>query len=167
MVQIAPLLFAGLIAWSVSTPFKRTVAQVEADIARISTQATAFDNAIELFASSGIASLMDALSSALNLTSQFNTATTDVAILEAFEPTIIDALTNIINKKAAFQELAIARIPALVLSGLRTLNTSSAAACDAFERGLTGATLADLVTEARQTQSIGTAAFNEAIAAYT
>ncbi|KAG6908388.1 hypothetical protein DXG01_004817 [Tephrocybe rancida] len=160
MVQIAPLLiFAGLIASSVSTPFKRTVAQVEADIARISTQTTALDNAIKSFASSGAGSLTDALNTGPVSEADARTILNSV---EAFEPTIIDALTNIIGKKAAFQALPIGGIPALVLSDLRSLSTSTAA----FETGLIGAAPADLVSEARQVQSSVTAAFNAAIAAY-
>ncbi|KAG6906215.1 hypothetical protein DXG01_015154 [Tephrocybe rancida] len=163
MVQIAPLLlFAGFIASSVSTPFKRTVAQVEADVAKISILATAFDNAIKSFASSGVGSLADALNT--GPLSEVD-ARNILAGIEGFGPTIVDALTNIIDKKAAFEGLEIASIPGLIFSDLTNLNTSSAAACFNFEAELIGAA-AVLLPEARQTQSIVTDAFNRAIAAY-
>ncbi|KAG6854056.1 hypothetical protein C0991_011034 [Blastosporella zonata] len=151
MVQIVSLfLLAGLVASSVSTPFKRTVAQVEADIASIVSSTTSLENAIQGFPASGLVGALGIHTSATGLNSQITAATTDVkntgAVTEAdagtilnsvkaFEPTIIQALTNIVSKKAAFQALPLGGIPALVLSDLQALSASTAA----FEKALVAA----------------------------
>jgi hypothetical protein len=56
MVQLSRLIFSlSLLAASVATPLKRTVAQVESDIANISSQVTTLDNNIKAFPGSGLA----------------------------------------------------------------------------------------------------------------
>lgn len=55
MVRLATsfIFIAGLVVSGIATPFKRTVAQVEADIASISSQTTTLDNNIKSFANPG------------------------------------------------------------------------------------------------------------------
>ncbi len=61
MVQLSSFFAALTVVTAVcSAPTKRTVAQVEADIATISTQVTALDNAITAFPDTG-GSLINAL----------------------------------------------------------------------------------------------------------
>ncbi|KAG6857272.1 hypothetical protein H0H87_007105 [Tephrocybe sp. NHM501043] len=169
---------ATLIVTSASMLLKRTVSQVEADIAGISNQTTSLNNAIKSFANSS-ASAAVALREALSTGAVSETdARTILTSVEAFEPTIIDTLTNIVSNKAALQALTLGGIPALVLSDLRTLNTSTAA----FESSLLAAapvsqdfrivpriltvSQTDLLSEGRQVQANITDAFNKAIAAY-
>jgi len=145
MVRIASTLFLALsfVATGICTPVKRTVEQIQTDIASISTQVTSLDNAITAFPATG-GTLLNALaihSSSGSLISSLQTATGDViatgpvnevdgrAILsavEAFAPTIIHALEGIVVKKPAFQALPIGGIPALVLQDLKDLQTNAA-----------------------------------------
>ncbi|KAG6856140.1 hypothetical protein H0H87_007145 [Tephrocybe sp. NHM501043] len=179
MVQITSLLvIAAMIITTASVPLKRSD-PLEGDILSISALTASLDDAIKLFASLGPGQLVDALAihgNATVLKTQLDTATGDVSTgvvseddartflnsIEAFEPTIIDALTNIVSKKAAFQALPIGGIPALVLSDLRALNTSTTV----FENRLLASTPPDLLAEGRQVQTSINAAFNKAIAAY-
>ncbi|KAF8895811.1 hydrophobic surface binding protein [Mucidula mucida] len=180
MVQLSSFFAALTVVTAVcSAPTKRTVAQVEADIATISTQVTALDNAITAFPDTG-GSLINALaihSSATTLISTLSTATTDtqntaafseadgstiLASVEAFEPTILHALTGIAAKQPAFAALPIGGIPALVLQDLQNLDAGTAAFADA----LIAKSPADLVDEANEIKSTIGDAFDTAIAAY-
>ncbi|KAJ7106663.1 hydrophobic surface binding protein A-domain-containing protein [Mycena epipterygia] len=180
MVQLSRLLFTfSLFAASFTTPVKRTVAQVEADIASISTQVTTLDNAINAFSNTG-GSLTAALAihtDATNLEGTLNKGTTDVAAtgtvdeadattilnsVVAIEPVILNALQGIAAKEPAFAALPIGGIPALILADLQTLKTNTTS----FATALINAAPADLKAEATAISNNITAAFNTAIAAY-
>ncbi|KAJ7101305.1 hydrophobic surface binding protein [Mycena belliarum] len=158
----------------------RDVAKVKADIATITTQVTTLDNAIQAFPLSG-GSLLNALTihnTATGLITTLNGATTDVtstgplgeadgrAVLtsvEAIQPVILDALTNIVVKKPGFASLPIGGLPALILQDLKNLKTATSA----FATALVANAPADLVEEAKTVQTTITNAFDPAIAAYS
>lgn len=55
MVQLSRLLLSlALVAASLATPLKRTVAQIEADLATLQSQVTSLDNNIKGFPASGL-----------------------------------------------------------------------------------------------------------------
>ncbi|KAF7978610.1 hypothetical protein HWV62_45348 [Athelia sp. TMB] len=181
MVQIASKFLAlgavVLSASAISLP-KRTVAQVESDIAAISTQVTSLDNSINTFPDSG-GSLSAALAintASRNLNTAITTATTDTKALTApvgdsdaqviidavsgFTPTIVDALNNIIAKKPSFDALIVA--DTLVQEDLASLNSSTVA----FENALLSLAPGDLQSQAEALIAEINAAFAKAIAAY-
>ncbi|KAJ7484828.1 hydrophobic surface binding protein [Mycena galericulata] len=181
MVQISRFLTVlSVAAVGLALSVKRTVAQVEADIATISTQVTTLDNAIEAYPTSG-GTLLAALtihSDATTLITTLNSATTDVTntgalaeadartilnSVEAIEPTIFDALTDIVTKQASFAALPIGGIPALILQDLTNLKTATVA----FAAALVSNAPADLQAEATTVEDNITAAFDPAIAAYS
>ncbi|KAG7446292.1 hydrophobic surface binding protein [Guyanagaster necrorhizus] len=182
MVQIPTGLFLllSVVTATSAIPTKRTVAQVEADIADIVTQVDALDSSINAFPATG-GSLLAALaihSSATTLISTLQTATTDttatdafseddgatiLASVEAFEPTILDALTAIVAKEPAFEALPIGGIPALVLQDLQGLNSATGAFSDA----LIAKSPADLVDQADEIKTTIGNGFDTAIAAYS
>ncbi|KAJ7135877.1 hydrophobic surface binding protein [Mycena epipterygia] len=180
MVQLSRLLFTfSLFAASFTTPVKRTVAQIEADIATIKTQVTTLDTAINAFPNTG-GTLLAALTihtDATTLEGTLNQGTTDVkatgtvdeadgtTILNsviAIEPIILDALKGIAAKQPAFAALPIGGIPALILQDLQNLklNTTN------FATALIAAAPTDLKTEATAILNNITTGFNTAIAAY-
>ncbi|KAJ7611149.1 hydrophobic surface binding protein [Mycena rosella] len=180
MVQFSRLIFSlSLFAAAFATPVKRTVAQVEADIASISAQVTTLDNAIKAFPATG-GSLVAALTihtDATSLETTLNQGTSDVtatgtvseadgrtilSAVEAFEPTILDALTQIAAKQPAFAALPIGGIPALILQDLQTLKTDTVN----FSNALIANAPADLKAEATTLTNNITNGFNTAIAAY-
>ncbi|KAJ7637249.1 hydrophobic surface binding protein [Mycena polygramma] len=179
MVHFSPLLVSlSLVAASLATPVKRTVAQVEADIASISTQVTTLDNDISAFPASGLAGALSIHTAAGTLESTLNTGTSDVTAtgtfseadgttilhaVEAIEPTILDALSQITAKQADFAALPIGGLPALILQDLKTLKTDT----DAFAAALIAAAPADLKTEATTISTNIDAGFDTAIAAYS
>ncbi|KAF9459839.1 hydrophobic surface binding protein [Collybia nuda] len=161
MVHISStlLLAFAFVATAISTPLKRTVAEIQADIADISAQVTSLDQKITAFPATGgslAAALIDPFgkrtsqaihSSSGTLVASLKKGTTDVtatgpvneadggAILSsvnAFEPTIQHALVGIVEKRPAFQALPIGGIPALVLQDLKDLNTNTVAFSDAL-----------------------------------
>ncbi|KAJ7487852.1 hydrophobic surface binding protein [Mycena latifolia] len=180
MVQFSRLLLSfSLLAVAVTSPVKRTVAQVEADIATISTQVTALDNAINAFPNTGgsLAAALAIHTDATSLETTLNKATTDVTStgtvdeadgrtilnsVEAFEPTILDALKGIAAKEPAFAALPIGGIPALILQDLQTLKTDTIN----FSNALIANAPSDLKSEATDLTNNITAGFNTAIAAY-
>ncbi|KAJ7917166.1 hydrophobic surface binding protein [Mycena leptocephala] len=181
MVQITRFLAVlSVAAVGLALSVKRDAATVEADISKISTQVTTLDNAIEAFPLTG-GSLVNALAihtDATNLITTLNGAVTDVGAtgalseddgrtilssVEAIEPTILDALTDIVVKKPAFAALPIGGLPALILQDLKNLKTATVA----FAAGLVAIAPADLVAEATELQNNITAAFDPAIAAYS
>ncbi|PPR05308.1 hypothetical protein CVT26_011567 [Gymnopilus dilepis] len=158
-----------------------TVADVEADLQNIATQTTTLDNAINAFPNTG-GSLLNALAihnDAVNLGSAIDKGTSDVngapkpfseadgttvlQAVQAIEPTILDTLTVIVQKKAAFQGLPIGGIPALVLQDLQNLNASTFK----FEAALISAAPTDLIPTATTIESAINSAFATAIAAYS
>ncbi|KAJ6571645.1 hydrophobic surface binding protein A-domain-containing protein [Mycena capillaripes] len=179
MVQFSRLFFSlSLVAAAFATPVKRTVAQVEADIASISSQVTTLDNDIKGFPASGLAGALGIHAAAGTLGSTLNTGTTDVtntgtvseadgatilSSVQAFEPTILDALTQITAKQPNFAALPIGGIPALVLQDLKNLKTST----DGFSGALIAAAPADLKAQATAIQTAIDAAFSKAITAFS
>ncbi|EDR06867.1 hydrophobic surface binding protein [Laccaria bicolor S238N-H82] len=186
MVQIASRFFVliSCVALGLSTPLKRTIDQVKADVADISTKVTTLDNAINAFPMTG-GTLLAALgihSSATALVTTLATATTDVtatgpleeqdgsdilnAVL-AIEPIIGDALQQIVVKQPAFKvgwsALPIGGLPALILQDLKNLNDKTVSFSDA----LISTAPADLVDAATNLRDRVVNAFTAAIAAYT
>ncbi|KAJ7031749.1 hydrophobic surface binding protein [Mycena alexandri] len=181
MVQITRFLTVlSVAAVGLALSLKRDVAKVESDIATISSQVTTLDNAIEAYPTTG-GTLLAALgihTDATNLVTTLNGATTDATAngaldeddartiltsVEALEPIILDALTDIVVKKPAFAALPIGGLPALILADLKNLKTATVA----FAGALISAAPADLTDEATQLQNNITAAFDPAIAAYS
>ncbi|KAK0461274.1 hydrophobic surface binding protein [Desarmillaria tabescens] len=174
------VLFLSVVTASSALITKRTVAQVEADIANIATQVNALDSSIKAFPDTG-GSLISALaihSSATSLISTLQTATTDttatdafsesdgatiLAAVEGFEPTILDALTAIVEKQPAFQALPIGGIPALVLQDLQNLDSGTTA----FSNALIAKSPADLLDQANEIKTTIADAFDTAISAYS
>ncbi|KAJ7752474.1 hydrophobic surface binding protein [Mycena maculata] len=167
----------SLVAASLAAPAKRTVAQVEADIATISSQVTALDNDINGFPASGLLGALDIHSAAGTLETALDQATSDVTAtgpldeadgttilnaVEAIEPTIINALTSISTKQADFAAEPISGLSALVLVDLQTLQTDT----DGFGNALIANAPADLVATAQTILANINAAFSTAIAAY-
>ncbi|KAF7349328.1 hypothetical protein MSAN_01722400 [Mycena sanguinolenta] len=151
MVQFTRLFVSlCLIAASVSSPTKRTAAQVEADIAKISSQATAWDKDIKGFPDSGMLGFLKIDLAAESLESSLKTATSDVKAngalseadgttilseVQAILPVILDALARLTAEKPSFAALLVPGIPAVVLADLKALNAST----DAFANALLAA----------------------------
>ncbi|KAF7350153.1 Hydrophobic surface binding protein [Mycena venus] len=191
MVQITRFLTVlSVAAVGLALTVKRDAATVEADIAKISSQVTTLDNAIEAYPPhrwnscqcSGMPFCDDCHAihtDATNLITTLNGAVTDVTVatpqlseadgrtiltsVEAIEPVILDALTDIVVKKPAFAALPIGGIPALILQDLEKLKTATVA----FSSGLITIAPPDLVDEATDLSNNITAAFDPAIAAYS
>ncbi|PPQ81568.1 hypothetical protein CVT25_013411 [Psilocybe cyanescens] len=171
-----------VLASLVSVAFASTVADVEADIATITSQTKSLDQAIIAFPNSG-GSLINALAihtDAVNLGSAIDKGTTDVngvtpkpiaeadgktilSAVQTLQPIIIDTVTQIVAKKAAFQALPIGGIPALVKQDLVNLNASTSK----FEAALIASAPADLVSAATAIKSAVDAALASGIAAYS
>ncbi|KAF7334745.1 Hydrophobic surface binding protein [Mycena sanguinolenta] len=179
MVQFTRLFFSlCLIVASFAVTTKRTVAQIEADLASISTQVTALDNDVKGFPASGLAGALNINTAATNLESGLNTGTSDVkangpldeadgtTILNdvlAIEPVIIDALTRIAAEEPEFAALPVAGIPALVLEDLETLKAD----IDEFVEAIMSTGPADLAGQATSIRNAIDAAFATAIAAFS
>ncbi|KAG7091707.1 hypothetical protein E1B28_008108 [Marasmius oreades] len=170
---ILPLLAAFSAA---ATPLKRTVAQIEADIAQITSQVAALDTAVKGFTNS-LTQALAIHNDAVALVSTINQGTTDVNAtpqpsesdsqtilnsVQGFVPSVTDALQAIIDKKAAFQALPIGGIPALVKQDLANLNTATVA----FENGLIAKAPTDLKSQAQSIANTVNAALASAQAAY-
>ncbi|KAF8068056.1 hydrophobic surface binding protein [Lyophyllum atratum] len=159
--------------------FASTVADVQADIAAISSRLTALDSAITAFANPG-GTLTQALaihSASVSLGTAIDQGTTDAVTplpiseadgrsiltsFEALEPTIDHSLTGIVDRKAAFTALPLGGIPALVKQDLANLSASTTA----LESALISIAPADLQAEATALKDRIDAAFATAIAAY-
>ncbi|KAF5337821.1 hypothetical protein D9758_015710 [Tetrapyrgos nigripes] len=85
-----------------------------------------------------------------------------LAIVNGFEPTIIDALNAIITKKPAFDALPLGGVSALVKQDLAQLSAATAA----LETALINEAPADLKAQATSIQTAVNAAFAKAQAAY-
>ncbi|KAH9478054.1 hypothetical protein JR316_0010291 [Psilocybe cubensis] len=171
-----------VLASLLSVGLATTTADVEADIASITSQTKALDAAIIAFPNTG-GSLVNALAihtDAVNLGSAIDKGTTDVnavtpkpvseadgntilAAVQALEPIIIDTVTQIVNKKPAFQALPIGGIPALVKQDLINLNASTSK----FEAALIGSAPSDLIPAATAIKTAVDAALASGIAAYS
>ncbi|KAF7358777.1 Hydrophobic surface binding protein [Mycena sanguinolenta] len=179
MVQFTRSFFSlCLIAASFALPTKRTVAQVEADIASVSSQVTTLDNDIKGFPASGLLGALNIDTAANTLESRLNTATSDVKAngaldeadattilnsVQAIEPVILDALSRLAADEPSAAALPIPGVPGLILSELQTLKTDA----DAFFAALIAAVPADLQAEATTIQTNIDAGFASAIAAYS
>ncbi|KIK67847.1 hypothetical protein GYMLUDRAFT_36630 [Collybiopsis luxurians FD-317 M1] len=162
-----------------ATPVKRQLASVQADLANIASQVTALDNDLKAFPTSG-GSLLSALAihaQATSLASALGTAATHaantgpvtdaqaqgiLATVEGFEPTILDALTEIVAKKPGFDSLPLGGVSALVAQDLATLKTDT----KNFENALVADTPADLLSTVTPITSAIDAALATASAAY-
>ncbi|KAG5649748.1 hypothetical protein H0H81_002204 [Sphagnurus paluster] len=173
----AVFVLASLVASSLAT----TVADVQADIALISSRLSTLDKSIAAFTLPGgtLAQALAVHNNAVSLGTAIDKGTTDTkavtptpladadgrAILDAFEslePTINSALNGIIARKAAFTALPIGGIPALVKQDLANLSGSTAA----LEAALISSTPEGLVDEATALKTRIDSAFAVAIAAY-
>jgi hypothetical protein len=159
---------------------KRTTAKILSDLSTISSQTTTLDNAILAFPNSG-GTLVQALAihtDAVTLTNTVTSSTNDVkatpALSEADGQSVIAAVTNlvplitktlndIVGKKAAFQSLPAGGIPAIVLSDLKTLNST----VTTFDNALIAIAPADLKGQGTTLSNQVLAAFATAIKAYS
>jgi len=172
---------SGLVLASLLIPsFAATVADVKTDIATISTDLTNLDNTIKAFANPGgtLAQALAIHTSSMTLnnavtktTSDTNTVPAPISetdgralldLLEALEPKIDAALTDLSSRHAAFVALPLGGVPALVKSDLATLNTSTTA----LEAALIAKAPADLLTESNALKTRINAAFAAAIAVF-
>ncbi|KAJ7211950.1 hydrophobic surface binding protein [Mycena rebaudengoi] len=146
MVQLtcAVSLLALFAAASLSTPLKRSIEQVEADIALTGKQLEEYDIAISAFPASGVAGVQRIHAVAQALDSTIDATRTEVVNtglfddvdgsvifggIESFVPTIQDILSQLVAKKADFDA---AGGSAVVLQDLITLKASSVAFGDAL-----------------------------------
>jgi hypothetical protein len=143
MVQVTrSLAILSIAALSLAAVLKRDAATVEADLAVLTSQVTALDNAVQAFPLSGgtLAEAMTVHTNAVNIISTLNTAASDekaidtfsetkgqaiLAALKGFEPTILDFLQNIVVRKPAFVRALLCSQPLF----LRTLPAGSASRC--------------------------------------
>ncbi|KAF7349340.1 Hydrophobic surface binding protein [Mycena sanguinolenta] len=197
MVQFTRSFFSlCLVAASFAVPTKRTVAQVEADIANIATQVTALDNDIKGFPASGLVGALNINTASTNLETTLNTATTDVKntgavdeadattilnSVKAIQPVIIDGLTRISTEEPAFVNNTPfrRRLEFLIYMHRRLLPVAGIPALvlldlqtlktdtDAFGAALISAAPADLKAEATSILSAIDGAFATAIAAFS
>ncbi|KAF7349323.1 Hydrophobic surface binding protein [Mycena sanguinolenta] len=179
MVQFTRSFFSlCLIAASFAAPAKRTVAQVEADIANISNQVGALDNAIKGLPDSGLVGALAIPTEMELLGTSLNTGTSDMkatGLLDETDATTILSAVKVIVPiiNAALQHLTaqasnlvnnllgLAEIRASVDSALQKLQNST----DTFVATLAAAAPVDLTAEAISIQIAIDAAFNETIAA--
>jgi len=169
-------LVAAVSAGTIS--FKRSAATIEADIAKISTQVNSLDSSINAFPTTG-GTLFQALAintAASKLVTAIKSATTDTKAtssitaaegqtiindVKGFEPAILDALTAIVGKKAAFAALPI-NADGIVRADLKNLQTATSA----FEAALIALAPTELKDDAQAISSSIDAAFVDAVAAY-
>ncbi|KAJ7048528.1 hydrophobic surface binding protein [Mycena amicta] len=121
MVHLARSLVvvSSLFALVFAIPTKRTAAQVEADLRNISTQVTNLDTQIKGFPASGLAGALT------NGPVDDTDGNAILAIVQGFQPTILDALTRLVADKAAFASEPISGLPALVHQDLVNLLTAT------------------------------------------
>lgn len=180
MVSTRFFVVLSAIALALASPFsKRDAITVENDINNnIAPATTKLANDVNGFPASGLVGALGIHTDATNLVGIVNNATTDAnavtsvteaqgqAILgdiEKIEPTILSTLTAIVTKKADFQALPIGGVPALVLSDLKSLNTSVIA----FANALIAKAPTDLKPNATVIENAVASAFATAIAAYS
>ncbi|KAF5324078.1 hypothetical protein D9619_011222 [Psilocybe cf. subviscida] len=155
MVQLSAffitlLTAASLAATCTASIVRRTVAQVEADIATIGKQLNSLDASIKAFPTSG-GTLPQALSvhtDAVAVVGALKTATTDINANDVFNtpnaqtiltsitnllPTIKDALDGVVAKKPAFAALPVGNIPPLILLDLKSLQGNTSDFCTALD----------------------------------
>ncbi|KAE9391946.1 hydrophobic surface binding protein [Gymnopus androsaceus JB14] len=155
------------------------VYQVEEDIANIASQVTVIDSAIHAFPTTG-GSLLEALEIhelATTLASALASTTTDVVAtgpvddtdgqtilkeVEAFEPTIIDALISLAQKVPAFSALPLGGVLALIKQDVVDLDAET----KNLENAMIADTPADLLAQAASITSAIDAAFATVGAAF-
>ncbi|KAJ7797771.1 hydrophobic surface binding protein [Mycena leptocephala] len=130
MVQLSSFLVSLLLlAASVANPLKRTVAQIEADIATITTQVSTLHSAVQAFPATGLAGALGIHSDATALETTVNQAAVDLKAtgplseadastiinsIVALEPTMLDALQQLIAKEPNFAALPVGGVTALI-----------------------------------------------------
>ncbi|THU99532.1 hypothetical protein K435DRAFT_658869 [Dendrothele bispora CBS 962.96] len=165
-------------ALAVASPVKCTVAQVETDLKDIFTQMTNLGNSIKAFPDSGgsfssalvcndlLRYLNDAESEITYLYGTTNVTDSDGQIIQDLvknsEPAIINALNNIVTKKAAFDALPLGGVSFIVKKNLGQLSTAT----EALETSLFSRTPVSRFLQAQAIQSSVDAAFAKAQAAY-
>ncbi|KAF9477714.1 hydrophobic surface binding protein [Pholiota conissans] len=167
-----------------SVPAKRSVSTVLADVSTISSKVSTLDSLINAYPATGgtlagaLAIHNAAASTTTGLIPALATGTSDVtstgpvgdadgatilSAVQAFEPTILDALTGIVAKKPSFVALPLGGVPALILQDLTNLKAGTAA----FSNALIANAPASTTASATTLRDTILAAFDTAIAAYS
>ncbi|KAK7034596.1 hypothetical protein VNI00_012227 [Paramarasmius palmivorus] len=177
---LVSLLVASQAAFTSAAPFeKRTVEQVKADIATISSQVATLNKNIQAFPNSGgsISGALAIHSGAITLANSISKGTADVknttgvsssdaqSILQSvqgFEPTIKSALDGIAAKKPAFDAMPIGGISKLAKQDLATLGNNTSA----FAQQLVNSAPTNMKSTAQSIANDINAAFAKAQAVY-
>ncbi|KAJ7935182.1 hydrophobic surface binding protein [Mycena leptocephala] len=179
MVQLSSFLVSLLLLTaSLGTPLKRTVAQIEADIASITTQVTTLHSAVQAFPATGLAGALGIHTAAMTLETTVKQAAADINVatgplseadgstilnsIVALEPTMLDALQQLIAKHLDFVALPVERFAALIRQDLVVCATSE----EALAQALFAVLPADLHTEFTSLSKIDIA-LSDAISAYS
>ncbi|KAJ7455497.1 hydrophobic surface binding protein [Mycena latifolia] len=180
MVHLARLLLlsVSLVTTVFGNSLKRTVKQIESDIANISSLVTILCDDINGFPASGLAGALSIHPDIENLITAFNTATSDIEATESISEadaqliladvaSILSFLENcteqLITKRPNFAALPIGGLQALVLQDLESLKN----AIDAFFRALNVSIPPDLAAQAGAIQTDSDSASAAAIAAFS
>ncbi|KAJ7795272.1 hydrophobic surface binding protein [Mycena olivaceomarginata] len=179
MVQVTrSFAILSIAALSLAAVIKRDAATVEKDLAVLTGQVMALDNAAQAFPLSGgtLAEAMTVHTSAVNVISTLTNAASDeqavdtfsetegqaiLAALEGFEPNILDFLQNTVVKKPAFALFP--GVTALILQDLNNYLTAGIA----FGSTLFNKAPADLDARVAQFRTTTVSAFEVAIDAYS
>ncbi|KAJ7815927.1 hydrophobic surface binding protein [Mycena leptocephala] len=180
MVHLARLLFlsVSLVTIVFGNLLKRTVTQIEGDIANISSLVNILCDDINGFPASGLAGALSIHQAVGNLVTAFNTATSDIeatgSISEADAQRILATLAPILSlledctgqmttKRPNFMALPIGGLQALILQDLKNLKT----AIDALLLALGAIIPPDLVAQVGATQTDIDSVFAAAITAFS
>ncbi|KAJ7578981.1 hydrophobic surface binding protein [Mycena floridula] len=162
-------------------PFKRTPAQVEADLDNMTTQVSNLDTAITGFPASGLAGALTIHTDIGNLNTAIQQATTDTMATPPFSEAdgnliltkekkflsiLVDVMNQLVSKKTSFQgqkALPLGGVPALVLQDLQSLSPNVCA----LEKAIIAKLPADLVAEMNVIKNSVSSSFATAIAAYS
>ncbi|KAF8870125.1 hypothetical protein BD779DRAFT_1681396 [Infundibulicybe gibba] len=178
-------IFASLALTGLASPNARgTVAQVEADIVKITDQARALDAATAKLSSGGGSLQMlvvgaEIETNVLSLKTAINAGTADVKAIQtpiaesdaqrvftavqALEPDITDGLNRLVASKSLLTGLPVPGVSTLVLQYVKGLQATT----DDFASALIVAAPADLKSEGNALKANIDAKFATAIAAYT
>ncbi|PPQ68739.1 hypothetical protein CVT24_007566 [Panaeolus cyanescens] len=170
---------AFVVLSSVLAALATTPAQVISDINAITAQTQSLDTSIKAITTTNIAGALAVHTAAGNLVTSINTATSDsnavtpkpvsesdgnavLSAVQALEPVILGALSDLVAKKATIAAIPITGLQALVHQDLQSLST----AASAFETSLVAAAPSDLVSQANAIIATLNTAFANAIAAF-
>ncbi|KAJ7091843.1 hydrophobic surface binding protein [Mycena epipterygia] len=180
MVQVTrALAILSSAALSLAAVLKRDAATVEADLAVLTSQATALNNAVQAFPLTGgtLAEAIAIHTNTVNVISTLNTAASDeqaagafseadggaiLSVLEGSEPIILDFLQSIVVKKPAFEEV-FPGVTVLILQDLEDYQSVGIA----FVNTLFNNVPADLDARVAQFRNNTISAFAVAIDAYS